>query len=161
MLRALGGRVFGATQEGDAADGRIGFAELGEGFEEVAVGRVDLGAGSGVDCYGAMSVSAGRGGAGAGAHTSLIAIEDARDADQVDGHAQLGIGLDVQRLLPREPRRIPGAGVLSAREAGAGDVEELGRVRRRGEGVGVADAGDVVLVHHPLGPLAGRHGGRR
>ena len=44
MLGALGGRVFGAAEEGDGAGGGVGLAEGGEGFEEGAVGGVDVGA---------------------------------------------------------------------------------------------------------------------
>lgn len=37
--------------------------------------------------------------------TRLVAVKDARDTDKINGHAELGVGLNVQRLLSRQSRR--------------------------------------------------------
>jgi hypothetical protein len=82
--------------------------------------------------------------------TALVAIEDTRHADQVQGHAELGIGHDIQGLLAGQAGGEAGRGVLAAGEAGVGDVEQLGRVGRRRQRIGVAYPGNVVLVDHAL-----------
>jgi hypothetical protein len=63
--------------------------------------------------------------------TGFIAIEDLGDTNEVDWHSQLGVRLNVQRLLAREPGRKAGRCVLPAGEAGVGYVEQLGRTWRR------------------------------
>jgi len=78
--------------------------------------------------------------------TSLITLEYARDAHEINGHSQLCIRLDVQRLLPCQSRRIACTCVLSSRKAGARNIEELGRVGRWWELVRVSHFRDVVLV---------------
>lgn len=82
--------------------------------------------------------------------TSLVAVKDTRHSDQVQRHAELSIGLNVERLLSRQTRRKRRRGVLTASQANVGDVEELGRVRGRWKSIGVADAADEVLVYHAL-----------
>jgi hypothetical protein len=82
--------------------------------------------------------------------TALVAIKDARHADQVQRHSKLGIGLDVQWLLPRETGSKAGCGVLAARQACVGNVEQLGRVWWWRERIGVPYPGDIILVDHSL-----------
>jgi hypothetical protein len=82
--------------------------------------------------------------------TAFITVKDTRHADQVQGHSELGIGLNVQWLLPRETGSKAGCGVLAARQACIGDVEQLGRVWWRRERIGVSYPGNVVLVDHSL-----------
>lgn len=84
------------------------------------------------------------------AQTALVAIKDSGHADQVQGHSEFGIGLDVQGLLPREAGGEARRCVLAAREARVGDVEQLRRVWRRRERIGVSYPSDVVLVNHAL-----------
>jgi len=78
--------------------------------------------------------------------TSLIALEYARDAHEINGHSQLCISLDVQRLLSRQPRRIACTCVLSSSKAGARNVEKFRRIGWWWELVRVAYFCDVVLV---------------
>jgi hypothetical protein len=59
-------------------------------------------------------------------HTTLIIFKDSLQTNQVDRHTQLCIGLNVQILFSGKPRRVSGTGVLPRREAGVGNVEELG-----------------------------------
>jgi hypothetical protein len=82
--------------------------------------------------------------------TTLISIEDAGHAHEIQWHSELGIGLDVQWLLPRETRSKAGVGVLTAGETCVGDVEQFRRDGRWWERVGEADAGDEVLMDHAL-----------
>lgn len=89
-------------------------------------------------------------------HTSLVSIEDTGNTNQIDGHTQFSIRLDIERLLACKPRRISSAGVLRVGSACAGDIQESGWVRRRGQGIGVSNARDVVLVEGLL-LLGGRH----
>ena len=83
---------------------------------------------------------------GARSFTSLIALEYARDAHEINGHSQLSIRLDVQRLLPCQSLRIACACVLSSRKAGARNIEKFGRIWWWWELVRVAYFCDVVLV---------------
>ena len=85
------------------------------------------------------------------------------DAMEVAGKhydTQLGVGLDVERLLAHETGGKARIGVLVAGQAGAGHLEQLGRQRRRRQRVGVADAGDEVLVVRGARRLGGHDGGR-
>lgn len=87
---------------------------------------------------------------GGGLLTALISIEDAWHTNQVQGHTQLGIGLDVEGLLSRKARGKARGGILAARKAGVRDVEQLRWVGRRRERIGISDARDEVLVNRAV-----------
>jgi len=82
--------------------------------------------------------------------TALVAIKYSRHANQVQGHSEFCIGLDVQGLLSGEAGSEAWRGVLAARKPRVGDVEQLGRVWWWRERIGVSYPGDVVLVDHAL-----------
>ena len=81
--------------------------------------------------------------------TALVAVKDARHPHQVQGHAEFGVGLDVQRLLTRQPSGEARRGVLPACQADIGYVEQLWRVGRWWQGIREANACNEVLVDWP------------
>jgi hypothetical protein len=93
--------------------------------------------------------------------TALVTIKDARHTNQVQGHTQLGIGLDVQGLLPRQTRGKSRRGILATGKANVRNVEQLRWVGRRGERIGISDARDEVLLNRPIvaAPRRGRRHG--
>lgn len=85
--------------------------------------------------------------------TALVTVEYARHAYQVQGHAQLGICLDIQWLFSSQSRCETRRSILPTGEAGVGDIKELRRVGRRRKRIGVSNPGNVVLVDRAM--LAG------
>lgn len=79
--------------------------------------------------------------------TALIAIKYARHSYQIDGHAKLGICLDVQRLVSRQARCISRARILSACKSSARNLEKFRRMRWWRQSIGISNARDVVLVN--------------
>lgn len=86
--------------------------------------------------------------------TTLVSVKDAGHSNEIKRHPELGISLDVQRLLARQTRSEAGSGVLAAREARIRNVEKLRGYRGRRERVRVSDPSDKVLVDNPAGAAA-------
>lgn len=83
-------------------------------------------------------------------HTALITVKDAWHSHQVQRHAKLRIGLNVQWLLPRKARGKARCGVLTARKSSIRDVEELGRNGWWRERIRVSNPGNEILMDHAL-----------